>query len=88
MQTIKDGDIVFKVKEGENRGSICSTSSTKKRTLQDILQFKFKNVDIPSVLTQITYCILQEIVLRHYNAIQLNQKTWLLNLIEAIFSIK
>ena len=88
MQTIKDGDIVFKVKEGENRGSVCSTSSTKKRTLQDILQFKFKNVDIPSVLTQITYCILQEIVLRHYNTIQLNQKTWLLNSTEAIFSIK
>jgi hypothetical protein len=88
MQSIKDGDVVFKVKEGDNRGSVCSTSSTKKRTLQDLLQFKFKNVEIPSVLTQVTYCILQEIVLRHYNAIRLNQKVWSLNSIEAIFSIK
>jgi hypothetical protein len=88
MQSIKDGDVVFKVKEGDNRGSVCSTSSTKKRTLQDILQFQFKNVEIPSVLTQITYCILQEIVLRHYNAIRLNQKVWSLNSVEAIFSIK
>jgi hypothetical protein len=88
MQTIKDGDVVFKVKEGDNRGSVCSTSSTKKRTLQDILQFKFKNVEIPSVLTQVTYCILQEVVLRHYNAIRLNQKVWSLNSVEAIFSIK
>jgi hypothetical protein len=88
MQSIKDGDVVFKVKEGDNRGSVCSTSSTKKRTLQDILQFKFKDIDIPSVLTQITYCILQEIVLRHYNAIRLNQKVWFLNSVEAIFSIK
>lgn len=88
MQTIKDGDVVFKVKEGDNRGSVCSTSSTKKRTLQDILQFKFKNIEIPSVLTQITYCILQEIILRHYNAIRLNQNVWSLNSVEAIFSIK
>jgi hypothetical protein len=88
MQSIKDGDVVFKVKEGDNRGGVCSTSSTKKRTLQDILQFKLTNVELPSNLTQITYCILQEVVLRHYNTVKLNQKTWLLNAVQAIYSIK
>jgi hypothetical protein len=87
MQSIKDGDIVFKIKEGGNRGSVCATSPTMKRTLQDILQFKLTNVNVPSSITQITYCILQEIVLRHYSSVQLNDKTWILNAVEAIYSI-
>jgi hypothetical protein len=87
MQSIKDGDIVFKIKEGGNRGSVCATSPTMKRTLQDILQFKLTNVSIPSNITQITYCILQEIVLRHYNSVKLNDKIWMLNAVEAIYSI-
>jgi hypothetical protein len=87
MQTVKDGDVVFKIKEGENRGSICATSPTMKRTLQDILQFKFTNVKTPSNITQITYCILQEIVLRHYSSVKLNDKIWTLNAVEAIYSI-
>ena len=59
-QTIIDG-VVFKIKENQNRGSVCSTSPTKKRTLQDIIeQYNFKNaIEIPQSLTQITYCILQ-----------------------------
>jgi hypothetical protein len=87
MQSIKDGDIVFKIKEGGNRGSVCATSPTMKRTLQDILQFKLTNVVVPSNITQITYCILQEIVLRHYNSVRLSDKTWILNAVEAIYSI-
>jgi hypothetical protein len=87
MQSIKDGDIVFKIKEGGNRGSVCATSPTMKRTLQDILQFKLTNVSVPSNITQITYCILQEIVLRHYSSVKLNDKTWMLNAVEAIYSI-
>jgi hypothetical protein len=87
MQSIKDGDIVFKIKEGGNRGSVCATSPTMKRTLQDILQFKLTNVNVPSNITQITYCILQEIVLRHYSSVRLNDKTWILNAVEAIYSI-
>jgi hypothetical protein len=87
MQSIKDGDIVFKIKEGGNRGSVCATSPTMKRTLQDILQFKLTNVNVPSNITQITYCILQEIVLRHYSSVKLNDKTWMLNAVEAIYSI-
>jgi hypothetical protein len=87
MQSIKDGDIVFKIKEGGNRGSVCATSPTMKRTLQDILQFKLTNVNVPSNTTQITYCILQEIVLRHYSSVRLNDKTWILNAVEAIYSI-
>ena len=87
MQSIKDGDVVFKIKEGGNRGSVCATSPTMKRTLQDILQFKLINVVVPSNITQITYCILQEIVLRHYSSVRLNDKTWILNAVEAIYSI-
>ena len=87
MQSIKDGDVVFKIKEGGNRGSVCVTSPTMKRTLQDILQFKLTNVNVPSNITQITYCILQEIVLRHYSSVNLNDKTWILNAVEAIYSI-
>jgi hypothetical protein len=87
MQSIKDGDIVFKIKEGGNRGSVCVTSPTMKRTLQDILQFKLTSVNVPSNITQITYCILQEIVLRHYNSVRLNDKTWILNAVEAVYSI-
>ena len=87
MQSIKDGDVVFKIKEGGNRGSVCATSPTMKRTLQDILQFKLTNVNVPSNITQITYCILQEIVLRHYSSVRLNDKTWILNAVEAIYSI-
>lgn len=87
MQSIKDSDVVFKVKEGGNRGSVCATSPTMKRTLQDILDFKFTNVKIPSSIVQIVYCILQEIVLRHYNSIKLNDKVWMLNAVEAIYSI-
>jgi hypothetical protein len=87
MQSIKDGDIVFKIKEGGNRGSVCATSPTMKRTLQDILQFKLTNVVVPSNITQITYCILQEIVLRHYSSVRLNDKIWILNAVEAIYSI-
>jgi hypothetical protein len=87
MQSIKDGDVVFKIKEGGNRGSVCATSPTMKRTLQDILQFKLTNVSVPSNITQITYCILQEIVLRHYSSVKLNNKTWILNAVEAIYSI-
>jgi hypothetical protein len=87
MQSIKDGDVVFKIKEGGNRGSVCATSPTMKRTLQDILQFKLTNVSMPSNITQITYCILQEIVLRHYNSVKLNGKVWMLNAVEAIYSI-
>jgi hypothetical protein len=87
MQSIKDGDVVFKIKEGGNRGSICATSPTMKRSLQDILQFNLTNVNVLSNITQITYCILQEIVLRHYNSIKLNGKVWMLNAIEAIYSI-
>jgi hypothetical protein len=87
MQSIKDGDVVFKIKEGGNRGSVCATSPTMKRTLQDILQFKLTNVNVPSNITQITYCILQEIVLRHYSSVNLNDKTWILNAVEAIYSI-
>ena len=87
MQSTKDGDIVFKVKEGGNRGSVCATSPTMKRTLQDILQFKLTNVSVPSNITQITHCILQEIALRYYNSVKLNDKTWMLNAVEAIYSI-
>lgn len=87
MQSIKDGDVVFKIKEGGNRGSVCATSPTMKRTLQDILQFSLTNVNVPSNITQITYCILQEIVLRHYNSVKLNDKIWILNAVEAIYSI-
>ena len=87
MQSIKDGDIVFKIKEGGNRGSVCATSPTMKRTLQDLLQFKLTNVNVPSNMTQITYCILQEVVLRHYNRVKLNDKLWMLNPVEAIYSI-
>jgi hypothetical protein len=87
MQSIKDGDIVFKIKEGGNRGSVCATSPTMKRTLQDILQFKLTNVVVPSNITQITYCILQEMVLRHYSSVRLNDKIWILNAVEAIYSI-
>jgi len=87
MQSIKHGDVVFKIKEGGNRGSVCATSPTMKRTLQDILQFKLTNVNVPSNITQITYCILQEIVLRHYSSVRLNDKTWILNAVEAIYSI-
>jgi hypothetical protein len=87
MQSIKDGDIVFKIKEGGNRGSVCATSPTMKRTLQDILQFKLTNVVVPSSITQITHCILQEMVLRHYNSVKLNDKIWILNAVEAIYSV-
>ena len=87
MQSIKDGDIVFKIKEGGNRGSVCATSPTMKRTLQDILQFKLTNVVVPSSITQITHCILQEVVLRHYNSVKLNDKIWILNAVEAIYSV-
>jgi hypothetical protein len=87
MQSIKDGDIVFKIKEGGNKGSVCATSPTMKRTLQDILQFKLTNVVVPSSITQITHCILQEMVLRHYNSVKLNDKIWILNAVEAIYSI-
>ena len=87
MQSIKDGDIVFKIKEGGNRGSVCATSPTMKRTLQDILQFKLTNINVPSNITQITYCILQEVVLRHYSSVKLNDKVWLLNPVEAIYSV-
>ena len=87
-QTIKDG-VVFKIKENQNRGSVCSTSPTKKRTLQDIIeQYNFKNaIEIPQSLTQITYCILQEIILSFYNNMKLNKKIWNLNIIEAMYSI-
>jgi hypothetical protein len=87
-QFIKDG-VAFKVKESQNRGSVCSTSPTKKRTLQDILeQYKFEHsIDIPQNLTQITYCILQEIILQFYNHIKLNNKRWNLHMVEAIYSI-
>jgi hypothetical protein len=87
MQSIKDGDVVFKIKEGGNRGSICATSPTMKRSLQDILQFNLTNVIVPSNVTQITHCILQEIVLRHYNSVNVNGKVWMLNAVEAIYSI-
>jgi hypothetical protein len=56
-------------------------------TLQDILQFKLTNVSVPSNITQITHCILQEIALRYYNSVKLNDKTWMLNAVEAIYSI-
>jgi hypothetical protein len=87
-QSIKDG-VAFKVKESQNRGSVCSTSPTKKRTLQDILQqYKFEHsIDIPQNLTQITYCILQEIILQFYNHIKLNNKRWNLHMVEVIYSI-
>jgi superfamily II DNA or RNA helicase len=87
-QTIKDG-VVFKIKENQNRGSVCSTSPTKKRTLQDIIQqYEFKQpLEIPQSLTQITYCILQEIILNFYNDIKLSNKRWNLNIIEAMYSI-
>ena len=87
VQSIKDGDVVFKIKEGGNRGSVCATSPTMKRTLQDILQFNLTNVDVSSNITQITYGILQEIALRHYNSVKLNGKVWMLNAVEAIYSI-
>ena len=89
MQSIKDGDVVFKIKEGRgaNRGSVCATSPTLKRSLQDILQFKFNSVNVPSNIIQITHCITQEIVLRHYNSVKLNDKIWMLNAVEAIYSI-
>ena len=87
MQSIKDGDVVFKIKEGGNRGSVCATSPTLKRSLQDILQFKFNSVNVPSNIIQITHCITQEIVLRHYNSVKLNDKIWILNAVEAIYSI-
>jgi hypothetical protein len=87
-QSLKDG-VVFKIKENQNRGSVCSTSPTKKRTLQDILQqYDFKQpIEIPANLTQITYCILQEIILHFYNDIKLTNKRWNLNLIEAVYSV-
>jgi hypothetical protein len=87
-QTVKDG-VAFKVKESQNRGSVCSTSPTKKRTLQDIIQqYKFQHsIEIPQNLTQITYCILQEIILSYYNHIKLSNKRWNLNIVEAIYSI-
>ena len=87
-QSIKDG-VAFKVKESQNRGSVCSTSPTKKRTLQDIIQqYKFQHpIEIPQNLTQITYCILQEIILSYYNHIKLSNKRWNLNMVEAIYSI-
>ena len=87
-QSIKDG-VAFKVKESQNRGSVCSTSPTKKRTLQDIIQqYKFQHpIEIPQNLTQITYCILQEIILSYYNHIKLSNKIWNLNMVEAIYSI-
>ena len=87
-QTIKDG-VAFKIKESQNRGSVCSTSPTKKRTLQDIIQqYKFQHsIEIPQNLTQITYCILQEIILSYYNHIKLSNKRWNLNMVEAIYSI-
>jgi hypothetical protein len=87
-QYVKDG-VAFKIKENQNRGSVCSASPTKKRTLQDILQqYDFKQpIEIPQNLTQITYCILQEIILHYYNGIKLNNKRWNLNMIEAIYSV-
>jgi hypothetical protein len=87
-QIIKDG-VAFKIKENQNRGSVCSTSPTKKRTLQDIIQeYKFQHsIEIPQNLTQITYCILQEIILSYYNHIKLSNKSWNLNMVEAIYSI-
>jgi hypothetical protein len=87
-QIIKDG-VAFKIKENQNRGSVCSTSPTKKRTLQDIIQqYKFQySIEIPQNLTQITYCILQEIILSYYNHIKLSNKIWNLNMVEAIYSI-
>ena len=87
-QSIKDG-VAFKIKENQNRGSVCSASPTKKRTLQDILQqYNFKKpVEVPQNLTQITYCILQEIILHYYNGIKLNNKRWNLNMVEAIYSV-
>jgi hypothetical protein len=87
-QTVKDG-VAFKIKENQNRGSVCSTSPTKKRTLQDIIQqYKFQHsIEIPQNLTQITYCILQEIILSYYNHIKLSNKRWNLNIVEAIYSI-
>ena len=87
-QSVKDG-VAFKIKENQNRGSVCSASPTKKRTLQDILQqYNFKQpIEIPQNLTQITYCILQEIILHYYNGIKLNDKRWNLNMIEAIYSV-
>jgi hypothetical protein len=87
-QYVKDG-VAFKIKENQNRGSVCSTSPTKKRTLQDILQeYNFKQpVEVPQNLTQITYCILQEIILHYYNGIKLNNKRWNLNMVEAVYSV-
>jgi len=87
-QSVKDG-VAFKIKENQNRGSVCSASPTKKRTLQDILQqYNFKKpVEVPQNLTQITYCILQEIILHYYNGIKLNNKRWNLNMVEAIYSV-
>jgi hypothetical protein len=88
-QTIKDGGVAFKIKENQNRGSVCSTSPTKKRTLQDIIQeYKFQHsIEISQNLTQITYCILQEIILSYYNHIKLSNKRWNLTIVEAIYSI-
>jgi len=87
-QSVKDG-VAFKIKENQNRGSVCSASPTKKRTLQDILQqYNFKQaVEVPQNLTQITYCILQEIILHYYNDIKLNDKRWNLNMVEALYSV-
>ena len=87
-QSVKDG-AAFKIKENQNRGSVCSASPTKKRTLQDILQqYNFKQpVEVPQNLTQITYCILQEIILHYYNDIKLNDKRWNLNMVEAVYSV-
>jgi hypothetical protein len=87
-QSVKDG-VAFKIKENQNRGSVCSASPTKKRTLQDILQqYNFKQpVEVPQNLTQITYCILQEIILHYYNDIKLNDKRWNLNMVEAVYSV-
>jgi hypothetical protein len=87
-QSVKDG-VAFKIKENQNRGSVCSASPTKKRTLQDILQqYDFKQpIEIPQSLTQITYCILQEIILLYYNDIKLNDKRWNLNMVEAVYSV-
>jgi len=88
-QSLKDGSVAFKIKENQNRGSVCSASPTKKRTLQDILQqYEFKQpIEIPQNLTQITYCILQEIILCYYNDIKLNDKRWNLTMVEAVYSV-
>lgn len=68
---------------------VCAARLQQKRTLQDIIQqYKFQHsIEIPQNLTQITYCILQEIILSYYNHIKLSNKIWNLNMVEAIYSI-